>query len=499
MSTLTRRTFNGIKWTATSTITNLILQLGYTAVMARLLDPVAFGLVAMANVVLRFGGYFANMGMSQALIQKETLTQRDIQSAFTSSILLGGLFTVVIYFLAPAIAIVVFKDTEVIPIVRVLSLTFLLSGLSSTSGSLLRRKLNFKPLSIVQIVSFGIYAALGIFLALQGYGVWSLVYASLFQSFFSSAVVYLMVRHSLKPYFKWSVYKPLFAFGGKISIISFLEFISISLDTMFIGRYLGSALLGIYNRANMIIQMPLYKLNTSVSGVLFPAFSSLQKERQKLKRVYLSSSSVVAFVFLSLSAGAAVASESIVLVLLGDEWREAVPVLRIVAMIVPFKMLSHYGGIICDATATLNVKLGLEVMYIAALAGVLFLIRNESLNDYALAILCMEGLKFTVYMFITKNILGIRMPEYFKAYLPAILSATIISAAIFITNRMMESLNLSYALQLTLNMATGSTVLIIVLFLNFNKPVWNELNDKIFSQVRFFDKTMNGLYSKIHK
>jgi len=111
----------------------------------------------------------------------------------------------------------------------------------------------------------------------------------------------------------------------------------------------------------------------------------------------------------------------------------------------------------------------------------------------------MEGLKFTVYMFITKNILGIRMPEYFKAYLPAILSATIISAAIFITNRMMESLNLSYALQLTLNMATGSTVLIIVLFLNFNKPVWNELNDKIFSQVRFFDKTMNGLYSKIHK
>lgn len=499
MSTLTSRTFNGIKWTATSTITNLILQLGYTAVMARLLDPVAFGLVAMANVVLRFGGYFANMGMSQALIQKETLTQRDIQSAFTSSIILGGLFTLIIYALAPSIAILVFNDPKVIPIVRILSLTFLLSGLSSTSSSLLRRKLNFKPLSIVQIVSFGLYAVIGIFLAIKGYGVWSLVYASLFQSLFSSVVVYLMVRHSLKPYFNWSVYKPLFTFGGKISIISFFEFISISLDTMFIGRYLGSALLGIYNRANMIIQMPLYKLNTSVSGVLFPAFSSLQNAREKLKRVYLSSSSVVAFLFLCLSAGAAVASESIVLVLLGNEWREAIPVLRIVAMIVPFKMLSHYGGIICDATATLNVKLVLEILYITALAGVLFLIKDSNLIYYAIAILCMEGLKFVVYLFITKRILGIRMPEYLKAHTPAIFSAIIISGAIYITNMMTESFNFNDVLKLALNMTTGILTLMVVLFLSFNKPIWNELNVKIFSQVRFFDKTMNGLYSKIHK
>jgi len=129
------------------------MQIGYIAVMARLLEPAAFGLVAMAQVVLRFGSYFAQMGMGQALIQKKNISKENIRAAFTSSVFLGFIFFVIIYFGAP-LSLYIFNDIEVIPIIRVMALSLVLTGLSTTSLSLLRRNFRFKELAIVEIISY---------------------------------------------------------------------------------------------------------------------------------------------------------------------------------------------------------------------------------------------------------------------------------------------------------------------------------------------------------
>jgi lipopolysaccharide exporter len=499
MSTLTNKTFHGIKWSTTATLINLVLQVGYTAVMARLLSPVEFGLIAMAHVFLRFGGYFANMGMSQALIQKPDLTEKDIRAAFTSSVILGFLFFAILFVAAP-LAADLFQNNDIVPIVRVLSFGFIFSSLSSTSGSLLRRQLKFQQYSIIQIIVFAIQSIAAISMALMGMGVWSLVYSSLLSGIFHAVLIYSFVRHSIKFLFNWKIYKPLFTFGSKISIISFLEFLSINADTMLIGRYLGAVLLGIYNRANLIVQLPLYQLNSSVSKVLFPAFSSIQKDINKLRRVYLSSSSVVAFIFLSVSAGAAVAAENIVLVVLGDDWQEAIPILRILALLVPVKILSHYGGIICDSTANLNIKLVLESIYISALITVLYLIRNTSLVHYSLALLSMELIKLVVYNLVMKHLLKFEFNMIFRIYFPATMSALLVAGAIYFSHLLIEPLNLKHLVRLLIDIVIGGiTLLTILLFLKVNRHVLEELNNRVFSQFKFLEKWVNIITSQPNK
>ena len=124
---LTYKTVHGIKWNYFSTIITSVLQIGYTAIMARLLEPAAFGLVAMAGLVLRFGSYFAQMGIERALIQKKEINEEDIKSSFTLSIFLGIIFFLLLWFLAP-LALYIFNNEKVVLIVKILALSFLITG-----------------------------------------------------------------------------------------------------------------------------------------------------------------------------------------------------------------------------------------------------------------------------------------------------------------------------------------------------------------------------------
>lgn len=160
--------------------------------MARLLDPAAFGLVAMSGVVLRFGSYFAQMGIGPALVQKENLSAEDISAGFTSCFLLSIIFFILAWLLAP-LSTYLFDNTALIPIIRVMALSFVLTGLSTTATSLLRRNLEFGSLAIIDIASYALgYGAVGVVLAFNGFGVWSLVVAALSQGVLSASLAYLL-------------------------------------------------------------------------------------------------------------------------------------------------------------------------------------------------------------------------------------------------------------------------------------------------------------------
>src|SRR3989304_3879237 len=236
---LTSKTFHGLKWSYISTITNAVLQIGFTAVM-----------------VLRFGSYFAQMGVAQALIQKKDISNEDIRAAFTSTLILGLLFFALAWAIAP-LAIYIFDNSEVIPVIRVMAFSFVLTGLSTTALSLLRRNLEFRSLAIIEISSYALgYGGVGVGLAHSGFGVWSLVVAALSQSALSAILSYLFSRHDVSFMFFWKYYKELYSFGSRVSIISFFEFIGSNLDTLAIGHFLGANLLGIYNRALLLVSVP---------------------------------------------------------------------------------------------------------------------------------------------------------------------------------------------------------------------------------------------------
>ena len=183
---LTRQTVDGLRWSMTATLAGVVIQLVYTAVVGRMLEPRVFGLVASAQVVLTFGSYFAEMGLGQALIQKATLTEEEIRASFTSSVILGAVSTGVILAAAPLMA-TVFDSPDVVPVAQALGCSLLVTALGLTSQNLLRRQLRFKAIAVIQMVATVVaYPLVGIGLAITGAGVWALVGAFLANSVVAS-------------------------------------------------------------------------------------------------------------------------------------------------------------------------------------------------------------------------------------------------------------------------------------------------------------------------
>lgn len=477
---LAAATVHGIKWSSLSTFANAVMQIGYTAIMARLLEPAAFGLVAMAAVTLRFGTYFAKMGMSQAIIQKEVLEEEDIRSAFTTSVALGLLVFVIFWVAAPLGAAFFDASGPLVLVIRIMAVGVFLNGLFSTALSLMKRQMAFKWLAIFEIFSYiAGYGGVGVVMAYQGYGVWALVFATLVQTSLLGAASYALIRHNLLFFFSWKHYKPLLSYGGKVSFIGFMEFLGANMDTLLIGRWLGSSRLGIYNRAYMLVNLPIQYLSSSISRVLFPAYSRIQAQKGRLKNVYLSSVSLVAYLMLPACAGISVAAEQIVRILLGSQWLAAIPVLQILALATPFNLLAHFGGVVCEATATLNVKAVLQVAYVGLLAALLYFFRESGLTGIASCILLAVFLRNLAYIGITRTILGYTFNEIFRAYVPGIVAALLCGLTIFLVSGFLKRYDISSLVILVVEIVTGCIALFAALIFNPDKAFKLEISHRL--------------------
>lgn len=439
---LTAETVEGIKWTISATVISCVLQIGYTAVMARLLDPAAFGLMALSGVILRFGDYFAKMGMGQAIIQKPELTERDVRAAFTSSLLLGTLFAGLLAAGAPLAAHIVHQP-EVIPVVRVDALCIFLGGVNSTALGLLRRRMRFRLLAIFEVGSFAVgFIGLGLLLAWQGFGIWALVGASVGNMVLITMLTYGAVRHSVRLLFSWEAYRPLLAYGSRISAISFVEFLTMSLDTVFIGRQLGPVALGIYSRGTMLIRLPVYQLMSSVARVLFPSFSQVQTDKPRLRTAYLNSLTLVATLVTPVCIGAAVAAPEIVRVLLGSKWMAAVPVLQVISITYILSIVTLFAGVMCDATAiAMNRKLLLNLVCMVVLAGLLAASGHSGLLSVAWILVVVELLRAVLYSGLMWQLMGLMPLNTVRAYGPGLLAGAISAMIIGLVRYGMLALN----------------------------------------------------------
>ncbi len=456
---LTVATVNGVKWTMTATLVNSVLQVGYTGVMARLLSPAAFGLVALAGVILRFGVYFAKMGMERAIIQKPDLTERDVRAAFTSSVVLGTFFAGLLVAGAPLAAGIVHQP-EVVPVVRALALGIFFSGVNGTAMSLLHRAMRFRALAAFEMASFLIsYLGLGLLLAWQGFGVWALVAATLGQGLIMTVLAYGAVRHTLRPLFSWEAYRPLLAYGSRMSAISFVEFVTMSLDTLLIGRLLGPAALGIYTRGGLLIGLPVYLLSSNIAKVVFPSFSQVQADRARLREVYLSSITLVAMLVTPVCAGAAVAAPEIVRVMLGEKWLAAVPILQVISITYVLSAVTMFAGVVCDATAALSRKLLLTLVCLGALAGLLVVGSRFGLVGVAWALVGCELLRTALYSNMMRRELGAAPFAVLRAYGPGVLAGGAVAAAVAVVRFGLLALHAPALALLVAEMLAGAAVL----------------------------------------
>lgn len=460
------KTISGLKWNYLSTIITSIFQLIHTAIISRILDPSVFGLLAMANLVLRFGVYFSRMGIGSAIIQKRELSKDDVRASFTMSIMFSGAVTGIVIILAP-FSKYLFNSSEVVNVVRVLSLTMLINGFNIVAVNLIRRNFEYKSLFYCEIVSYFVGSMLvGIPMAYLGYGVWSLVVASIVQGIILTIMAYAFVKHPIKPLFSLSVYRPLFSFGSKVFTISFLEFANYNIDSALIGRSLGETQLGLYNRAHHIIDLPSEKITTSLTQVLFSSFSNIQENLRQVRKAYLLSDHIVGLVLIPLTFSMSGAAREFVLVILGNKWVDAIPILQIISISTAFILLNNINGIMFEAMGWLKEKLILVTSRLILISLALSITIDEGLEAVSLGVLLVAVVHYFTYSLVGFQ----RVKASFSEFIDIQKNLLLIGIVSFIGTRFVSImsliLNLNLYITFIFQVLFGGTVLLFFTFVH---------------------------------
>ena len=477
---LTSSTFHGLKWSYASNLVTVTLQIGVTALLARLLTPSAFGLVAMANVLLWYGQQFAVMGAGQAIVQKSDLSARDIHTAFTSSLLMGAAFCALFVLLAP-LAGILFPDTPgVVTVTRVMSLSFVIGGLRTTTEGLLQRHFAFRSAALTQIGSyvFG-YALVGVTMALLGFGAWSLVVASLCAGALPAVAYTLLCRNEVGLSLDWHSFKTVYSFGGRVSLSAFGQAVASTLDTVWSGHYLGAAATGLYTRATNLVNTPVNSIFITLSLVLVPGYSRLQHDRGRLRSVYIVSITMVAAIGMPLAWGMAGAARQIVITLLGGQWTDAIPVFAVLALAIPFTVLTQLGAVMCEATATLNVKIAIAAGRLCWFVALLAVLTRYGIVGIAVAFALSELINHIAYLLVMRRMFSLGPADLWGAYSIGLAAGVITGAALFGINVGLTEMGWPAPIILTIQFAVGALLLLGTITRARRGELWREIRGRL--------------------
>jgi lipopolysaccharide exporter len=342
--TLAQQTASGLGWQVSASGIRFLGRFGIGIALARLLPPEDFGIVGIALIATGFASTLADLGLGPALIQAKAITERHIRVSLTLSVLMAFLMAAALYGSARLIADF-FDDARVGPVLRLLSLTFLLSGFSVTAAALLVRRLAFKTTVKIELLSsIAGYGGVAIPLAAAGFGYWSLVWGTIAQTALSVPMTYVAGRHSLRPLISRAEIRDLLRFSSGMSLSSTMNFFARQGDYFVVGRLMSAASLGIYSRAFMLMELPHVFLGTALSRVLFPAASRVQSDPERFRRAYLTTFSLSVAVSLPVSLGIAILAPEIILTLYGEAWAAAIPLVQILSLFGMFRMSYNTAG-----------------------------------------------------------------------------------------------------------------------------------------------------------
>ena len=249
MDNLSSRTIKGIKWNFFNSVSLLIMRFVVGVVLARLIEPKEFGLMALAIIFTGFLQIFSTMGMGSAIIQKKIINDNYIKIAFSISLISGITLCIILFLLAPLVGDF-FNEYKLTLIIRVLSFVFILNSITSIGQGLLAKELRFKRLFFIDLSSYFLgYSLISITLALFGFKVWSLVWGTLGSGLIQFVLVLVFVKFPKRIVLKRKQIKELLFFGGGISIANMLTYFSNHIDNLIVGKFLNPASLGLYNRA----------------------------------------------------------------------------------------------------------------------------------------------------------------------------------------------------------------------------------------------------------
>jgi PST family polysaccharide transporter len=343
-----------------------VLRLGFVAIMARLLQPEDFGLVAMVIAFTGVYDLFTTAGLSLATVQRTTITNEQVSTLFWVNIFVGALLCLLCFATAPLL-VFFFSEPRLFWVTAALGAGFLFNAMGVQHSALLQRQLRFADLTIIEVVSLLVSYTLGIGLAVCGFGYWALVASMIATPAISSV---LMWAHTA-----WMPGLPrghadirsLLSFGGTVTLNNLIVYVAYNTDKLLIGRFWGAGALGIYGTAYQLVNVPTTNLTAALAGIAFSAIARIQDEPMRLKSYFLKGYFLLISVTAPITIFSAVFADDLVFIFLGPKWAEAATVFRLLTPTVLVFSIINPTGILLQSIG-LQVRSLLIALVIAPLA-----------------------------------------------------------------------------------------------------------------------------------
>ena len=456
-TTLQSKVFSGLYWRFAERVGAQGVSFIVSIILARLLAPDVYGTIALVTVFTNILNVFVDSGLGNALIQKKDADDLDFSSVFYFNVAICCILYLLMFIAAPFIADFYNRDNTLTPVIRVLSLTLVISGVKNIQHAYVARTMQFKRFFFATLGGTIGAAIIGIYIAYKGYGVWALVAQQIFNTTVDTIILWITVKWRPKKMFSFERLKGLFSYGWKLLVSSLLDTGYSELRQLIIGKKYTSADLAFYNRGRAFPDLIVQNVNSSINSVLFPTMSQVQDDKTRLKEMTRRSIKTSTYIMAPLMMGMAFCADSIVRLFLTEKWMECIPYMRIFCITFMFYPIHTANLNAIKAMGRSDIFLKLE--NIKKLVGLALLFTSMWFGVMAMAYSLLLGtfLSMIINSWPNRKLLNYSYEDQMKDILPSIILATGMGVCVYL----IQYLGLNDFITLLIQVPLGAIIYVL--------------------------------------
>ena len=470
---LKKKTVKGMAWSAIERFSTQGVQFVFGIILARLLTPADYGVIAMLTIFLAVSQTFIDSGFANAVIRKIDRTEKDMATMFFFNIGMSVVCYTVIFFTAPFIADF-YKMQDLTLILRILAIKLIFQSFSTVQVTNLTIKVDFKKQAKISLSAAILSGVVGIYFAYHGYGVWSLVIQSLFSTLFCAIVYWLAVRWHPTCFFSKESFKYLFSYGSKIVASALLNTLYNNIYALVIGKFYTPAQLGNYSKADRFAQFPSQNITGIIQRVSFPILSQLQTDQKRLRSGYIKFINLSAFAVFPLMMGLLALARPCTMVFLTDKWENMIILLQILCLSMMWYPVHAINLNLLQVIGRSDLFLKLEIIKKIIGVAILAITLPMGILEMCIGQIVAAWINLFVNTYYSGKFLQAGFIVQMKFLLPTFFNSLIMAAAILCLNRLLPAE--SYVLQIVVGMLTGGAYYAITNYI-FNKNTIAEIKD----------------------
>lgn len=431
-----QKMITGVIWSYAERFLAQAITLAVSVVLARILDPAHYGIIAIVTVFITICDAFVVGGFGNALIQKKDATETDFNSICWVSVTIALVLYALLFVCAPLIADF-YSEQLLVPVIRVMGIKFIFSAYNSVQQAYIQRKLQFKKFFFATLTGTLLSAVVGIGMALAGFGVWALVAQYLTNTIIDTIFLFFSISWKPKLEISWKSVKELWAFGSKMLASTMVYTIKDNIRSLIVGKKFSSSDLAYYNQGKKYPQLLVTDIVDSIGKVIFPVLSEKQESRDDVVRVMRQSIQVSSFVLLPAILGLMATGDTFISLLLTDKWMPAVPYLRILCLVyLPRPMATIFQkGLL--AIGNSNANLVHEAITSAVTIGMLIVaslvFNSVELIAWSYVIVAILGL--LIFMYFVAHEFSYNFTNMISDYAPSLLLSVAMSVCVYFVGR----------------------------------------------------------------